>query len=211
MDRDSCDVWANQGGSQVITFAGCISYLYFSNDPNWLFGPPEVRKLLALRGFIGYVLFAYQLRRRLNLGHFRFFGLTGMYQSLRYLTLNDATALGFLSPTVTALLGSALLKEHFSRREAIAGSTFPLSLDVLKLTIRSSGIPTRCHHDRSANIHLRRCRLPLDGSSRLTRRRRWRLSHELGEYPDTWRRKGRAHAGAESAGGHVRVDGRLRK
>ncbi|KAJ9123308.1 hypothetical protein QFC22_001507 [Naganishia vaughanmartiniae] len=88
----------------AITFVGCISYLYFNNDPYWLFGPPEVRKLLALRGFIG------------------FFGLTGMYQSLQYLSLSDATTLGFLSPTATALLGYMILKEPFTRKEFVAGS-----------------------------------------------------------------------------------------
>ncbi|KAI5455292.1 hypothetical protein NCC49_000107 [Naganishia albida] len=87
----------------TITFIGCISYLYFSNDPDWLLGPQEVRKLLALRGFIG------------------FFGLTGMYQSLQYLSLSDATTLGFLSPTCTALLGAMLLNEKFTRKEFIAG------------------------------------------------------------------------------------------
>ncbi|KAJ9110586.1 hypothetical protein QFC20_002916 [Naganishia adeliensis] len=80
----------------TITFIGCISYLYFSHDPDWLLGPQEVRKLLALRGFIGY-------------------------QSLQYLSLSDATTLGFLSPTCTALLGAMLLNEKFTRREFIAG------------------------------------------------------------------------------------------
>ncbi|KAJ9107403.1 hypothetical protein QFC21_000853 [Naganishia friedmannii] len=80
----------------AITFVGCISYLYFNNDPYWLFGPPEVRKLLALRGFIGY-------------------------QSLQYLSLSDATTLGFLSPTATALLGYMILKEPFTRKEFVAG------------------------------------------------------------------------------------------
>jgi hypothetical protein len=39
---------------QSITLLGCISYLYYSGDPNPILGPPEVRKLLALRGFIGF-------------------------------------------------------------------------------------------------------------------------------------------------------------
>lgn len=37
-----------------ITLIGCASYLFYTGDPNPILGPPEVRKLLALRGFIGF-------------------------------------------------------------------------------------------------------------------------------------------------------------
>lgn len=76
--------------------------------------------------------------QKVNRNVARFFGLTGMYQSLRYLTLNDATALGFLSPTTTALLGAMVLKEPFTRREMIAGSTsHPFALSRPTLISRS--------------------------------------------------------------------------
>lgn len=46
------------------------------------FGPPGVRILLCLRGIVGA------------------FGLYGVYFSLRYLSLSDATVLTFLSPVL---------------------------------------------------------------------------------------------------------------
>jgi hypothetical protein len=39
---------------QIVTFAGCVSYLYYLGDPHPLLGPPEVRKLLVVRGVIGF-------------------------------------------------------------------------------------------------------------------------------------------------------------
>lgn len=51
----------------------------------------------------------------------RFFGLFGIYFSLQYLSLSDATVLTFLSPMTTALAGYMFLGESFSRREALAG------------------------------------------------------------------------------------------
>lgn len=50
-----------------------------------------------------------------------FFGLFGVYYSLQYLSLSDATVLTFLSPLLTAAVGAIVLKEDFSRREALAG------------------------------------------------------------------------------------------
>ncbi len=41
--------------AQSITLLGCISWLRHIKDPNPYLGPPEVRKMLALRGFIGCV------------------------------------------------------------------------------------------------------------------------------------------------------------
>lgn len=54
------------------------------------------------------------------------------YQSLQHLSLSDATTLGFLSPTCTALLGYLILKEPFTRKEATAGCKFhpPSSLNL---------------------------------------------------------------------------------
>ena len=51
----------------------------------------------------------------------RFFGLFGMYYSLQYLSLSDATVLSFLVPMCTAMAGALFLGEKFSRREAFAG------------------------------------------------------------------------------------------
>ena len=54
----------------------------------------------------------------------RFFGLFGVYYSLQFLSLSDATVLTFLAPMCTAVTGALLLKENFSLREALAGREF---------------------------------------------------------------------------------------
>ncbi len=66
------------------------------------FGPKPVRKLLIARGFGG------------------FFGAYGMYYSLQYLPIAEATVLTFLAPTVACWACSILIKEPFTRMEQIA-------------------------------------------------------------------------------------------
>ncbi|KAL0948224.1 hypothetical protein HGRIS_010827 [Hohenbuehelia grisea] len=87
----------------VITYICCMLYMLLRKveDP-WL-GPKGVRILLVLRGFGG------------------FFGLFGMYYSLQYLSVSDATVITFLAPLSTALAGSILLGENFTRKEIFAG------------------------------------------------------------------------------------------
>jgi drug/metabolite transporter (DMT)-like permease len=51
-----------------------------------------------------------------------FFGLFGMYYSLQYLSLADATVLSFLFPLTIAIGGYFILKEPYSKREALAAS-----------------------------------------------------------------------------------------
>lgn len=87
----------------AITSAGCIIALYFIGDPNYLFGPPEIRNMLAVRGVVG------------------FGGLFSNYQSFKGLSVSDSTAIQFLSPSVTAFLGYMFLAESLSRRELFAG------------------------------------------------------------------------------------------
>ena len=53
----------------------------------------------------------------------RFFGLCGIYFSLQYLSLSDATVLTFLVPIFTGFSGALFLKEPFSLRELLAGCT----------------------------------------------------------------------------------------
>jgi drug/metabolite transporter (DMT)-like permease len=50
-----------------------------------------------------------------------FFGLFGIYYSLVYLSLSDATVLTFLAPLCTTVAGSVFLGEKFSYREILAG------------------------------------------------------------------------------------------
>jgi len=76
--------------------------LRFSGDPHPFLGPPGIRLLLTLRGFIG------------------FFGLIPGYYSLQYLDLSDSATLTFLSPGLVAILAFFLLKEPYSRLQAYA-------------------------------------------------------------------------------------------
>ncbi|OCH84839.1 DUF6-domain-containing protein [Obba rivulosa] len=87
----------------VITWVCCVAYMYYAQIPDPFLGPKGVRLLLVCRGFFG------------------FFGLFGIYYSLQYLSLSDATVLTFLSPLLTAAVGALVLKEDFSKREALAG------------------------------------------------------------------------------------------
>jgi len=68
----------------------------------WI-GPPGVRWLLVTRGVSG------------------FFSLFGLYYGLRYLTLSDAAVLTFLAPNMVGVAGYFLLKEPFSKKQAMAG------------------------------------------------------------------------------------------
>lgn len=71
--------------------------------------------------------------RRIDELH-RFFGLFGVYFSLRYLSLSDATVLTFLSPIFTGIASAIFLKEPFSRKELMAGRTYN-ALCVAKISL----------------------------------------------------------------------------
>ncbi|KAF8883038.1 hypothetical protein BD779DRAFT_899098 [Infundibulicybe gibba] len=86
-----------------ITYACCLIYMLSAGVPDPFLGPKGVRILLACRGSSAFL------------------GLFGVYYSLQYLSLSDATVLMFLAPLCTAIAGSLLLNEKFSAREALAG------------------------------------------------------------------------------------------
>lgn len=93
-----------------ILFVRMIATVFLSGLYQWLakvehapFGRPEVRKLLVLRSTGG------------------FFGAFGLYYSLEYLPLADATVITFLAPIVACWACSILIHEPFSRPEQIAG------------------------------------------------------------------------------------------
>ncbi|KAH8987213.1 hypothetical protein EDB92DRAFT_1818055 [Lactarius akahatsu] len=71
--------------------------------PDPFFGPKGLRALLVLRGLTG------------------FFSLAGMYFSLQYLSLSDATVLTFIAPILTSFSGAVFLKESLSFRETLSG------------------------------------------------------------------------------------------
>jgi drug/metabolite transporter (DMT)-like permease len=86
-----------------ITWLGAVSYLHYNKVPDYFLGPKGIRLLLILRGVVG------------------FFGLFGVYYSLQYLDLSDATVLTFLAPILTGYFGRIFLKEPFLRTELYAG------------------------------------------------------------------------------------------
>ncbi|CDR47176.1 RHTO0S14e00254g2_1 [Rhodotorula toruloides] len=88
----------------LITFAGCYAYLrWWARDPHPFLGPPGVRLLLCLRGFVG------------------FFGLYTNYAALQYLSLADASTLWFVSPVLVGIQGWLILGEPYTRLEALVG------------------------------------------------------------------------------------------
>ncbi|OJA11336.1 hypothetical protein AZE42_04935 [Rhizopogon vesiculosus] len=86
----------------AITFICCVLYMVIMKIPDPFLGPKGVRLLLLNRGLCG------------------FFGLFGMYYSLQYLSLADATVLSFLFPLSIALGGHFILKEPYSKHQAFA-------------------------------------------------------------------------------------------
>ncbi|KAI1505231.1 DUF6-domain-containing protein [Biscogniauxia marginata] len=78
-------------------------YMWYKKVPDFPLGQRRVRRLLLLRGTAGFV------------------GLFGLYYSLSYLEISDATAITFLVPTWTAIVCFIWLKEPYGVQEAMAG------------------------------------------------------------------------------------------
>jgi len=85
-----------------MTWLCCITYMWITKVPDPLLGPKGIRLLLVARGVCGFT------------------GLSGSYFSLQYLTVSDATVLQFLAPMCTGVVGALVLKEHFTRSQALA-------------------------------------------------------------------------------------------
>ncbi|KAI9708101.1 MAG: hypothetical protein M1820_004305 [Bogoriella megaspora] len=78
-------------------------YMWRMKTPYFPWGMKEVRWLLFARGFGG------------------FFGVFGMYYSLLYLPLADATVITFLAPGLACWACSILIKEPFTRVDKLGG------------------------------------------------------------------------------------------
>ncbi|KAH6904971.1 DUF6-domain-containing protein [Coprinopsis sp. MPI-PUGE-AT-0042] len=87
----------------AITTICCVVYMYAAKVEDPLLGPKGVRTLLVVRGITGFI------------------SLFGIYYSLQYLSLSDATVLTFLTPMYTAVTGAVLLGEVITRRQIFAG------------------------------------------------------------------------------------------
>ncbi|KAH5207468.1 hypothetical protein HBI62_230720 [Parastagonospora nodorum] len=77
-------------------------YMWYKKTEHFPWGLREVRPLLIARGLTG------------------FFGVFGMYYSLLYLPLADATVITFLAPSLACWACSFLINEPFTRMEQIA-------------------------------------------------------------------------------------------
>lgn len=86
---------------QTITAAGCFLWMWYRSVPHAPLGAKEVRWLLVARGLGG------------------FWGVFGLYYSLTYLDLSDATVITFLAPIVATWACSVVpaLKEPFTKHE----------------------------------------------------------------------------------------------
>ncbi|KAM6499708.1 integral membrane protein DUF6 [Amanita muscaria] len=86
-----------------MTYICSLVYMIATGVEDPVLGPKGVRMILVLRGISGFI------------------SLFGMYFSLQYLSLSDATVLTFLSPLCTAAAGAIFLKESFRLSQALAG------------------------------------------------------------------------------------------
>ena len=86
-----------------ITFVLATAYMWYKQTPDFPFGKREIRWLLVARGLCGFC------------------GVFGMYYSLLYLPLADATVITFLAPSLACWACSILIKEPFTRLEKIGG------------------------------------------------------------------------------------------
>ncbi|EME84515.1 uncharacterized protein MYCFIDRAFT_135610 [Pseudocercospora fijiensis CIRAD86] len=84
-----------------ITFVLATAWMWYKKTENFPLGAKGVRWLLVARGFGG------------------FFGVFGLYYSLLYLPLADATVITFLSPGITCWVCSKLINEPYTRVEMI--------------------------------------------------------------------------------------------
>ncbi|TFK18110.1 hypothetical protein FA15DRAFT_628299 [Coprinopsis marcescibilis] len=114
-----------------ITYICCLVYMILAKVPEPFLGPKGVRLLLIFRGFTGCAAYPVSLTHTICdsiLLTCRFFGLFGIYYSLQYLSLSDATVLTFLSPLCTAVAGALLLGETLTKGQGLAALTSMLGV-----------------------------------------------------------------------------------
>jgi drug/metabolite transporter (DMT)-like permease len=85
-----------------ITTVVSLWYMWWQSVPNAPFGPREVWGLLAIRGIAG------------------FFGIYGLWYSVMYLPLAEATVISFLAPNLAGYMCHMFLHEPFTRVEQAA-------------------------------------------------------------------------------------------
>jgi len=85
----------------ITTLLSCL-YMYWKKVPDFPLGAREVRWLLVGRGLSG------------------FFGIFGMWYSMMYLPLAEATVITFLVPSCAGYICHVLLHDPYTRKEQIA-------------------------------------------------------------------------------------------
>ncbi|KAL8354347.1 hypothetical protein RB601_003963 [Gaeumannomyces tritici] len=86
----------------AVTVAFSSAYMAWRRRSQFPWGRRDVRGLLLLRGACG------------------FFGIWGMWQSMMYLPLAEATVITFLVPSVTGYVCHLLIREPYTRPEQVA-------------------------------------------------------------------------------------------
>ncbi|KAI2617457.1 hypothetical protein GGR54DRAFT_607789 [Hypoxylon sp. NC1633] len=86
----------------AVTAIGSSLYIWRKKIPHGILGPKDVRWLLVLRGFCG------------------FFGIFGVWYSIKYIPLAEATVITFLAPNIAGFLCHILIHDPFTRKEQIA-------------------------------------------------------------------------------------------
>ncbi|KAI1427586.1 hypothetical protein F5Y12DRAFT_737352 [Xylaria sp. FL1777] len=86
----------------LITSLTCSLYIVWQRIPHGLLGNPKVRWLLIGRGFSG------------------FFGIYGIWYSIKYLPLAEATVITFLAPNLAGYWCHLFLKDPYTRTEQLA-------------------------------------------------------------------------------------------
>ncbi|KAI1449361.1 hypothetical protein F5Y02DRAFT_413872 [Annulohypoxylon stygium] len=87
---------------QVMTTIFSSIYIWRMRIPHGILGPKGIRWLLLLRGFTG------------------FFGIYGMWYSVKYIPLAEATVISFLAPNIAGYMCHILIHDTFTRREQLA-------------------------------------------------------------------------------------------
>lgn len=87
---------------QGITAILCCLYMWATGVRDFPLGDRSVRGLLVARGLTG------------------FFGIYGLWYSLQYLPLAEATVITFLAPSVAGYICHVLIHEPFTRTEQVA-------------------------------------------------------------------------------------------
>ncbi|KAI9817670.1 MAG: hypothetical protein M1826_001516 [Phylliscum demangeonii] len=112
-----------------VTSLLCMGYMWYARVPHFPFGSPEIRGLLVARGIGGFI------------------GVFGLYYSLVYLPIAEATVLIFLAPVVSCWACSIFLHEPFTRAEQIGAF---VSLAGVVLIARPTSLFSALHPSQGA-------------------------------------------------------------